>query len=80
MPDGLTLMAADSGGHGGGCRLLCTRRATSGALKVTQSNKRMHATRDTRALIYNRGAGGRVMRGVRLLSYVGCDELRARVS
>jgi hypothetical protein len=32
-----------------------------------QSNKRMHATRDTTDVITNRGLGGRVMRGVMLL-------------
>jgi hypothetical protein len=34
---------------------------------MTQSNKRMHATRDTRDVIKRNLAGGRVMRGVRLL-------------
>jgi hypothetical protein len=33
-------------------------------LKMTQSNKRMHATRDTSHVIISRGLGGRVMRGV----------------
>ena len=34
---------------------------------LSRSNKRMHATRDTTAFIKFNGAGGRVMRGVRLL-------------
>jgi hypothetical protein len=34
------------------------------ALKMTQSNKRMHATRDTSVVIKRNLAGGRVMRSV----------------
>jgi hypothetical protein len=34
---------------------------------MTQSNKRMHATRDTLLVIERKRAGGRVMRGVRPL-------------
>ncbi|MDQ3820024.1 MAG: hypothetical protein M3362_20435 [Acidobacteriota bacterium] len=62
---GLATERAGGAWHGAGGMSHFTKRAAGGALKVTQSNKRMHATRDTRALIYNRGAGGRVMRGVR---------------
>jgi hypothetical protein len=32
---------------------------------MTQSNKRMHATRDTPDVIFGKVEGGRVMRGVR---------------
>ena len=42
-------------------------RAAGRALKMTQSNKRMHATRDTLLVIERKRAGGRVMRGVRPL-------------
>jgi hypothetical protein len=40
-------------------------------LKMAQSNKRMHATRDTRHVIKLQLAGGRVMRGVRWLLLIG---------
>ena len=43
------------------------RRAAWRALKMTPSNKRMHATRDTSHVIVSSGLGGRVMRSVRLL-------------
>jgi hypothetical protein len=33
---------------------------------MTPSNKRMHATADTQAVIFGNGAGRRVMRSVRL--------------
>jgi hypothetical protein len=36
-------------------------------VRRAQSNKRMHATRDTRDVVERDLAGGRVMRGVRLL-------------
>ena len=49
---------------GGSSRMV---RAAWRALKVTPSNKRMHATRDTNAFMLCRGVGGRVMRGVRSL-------------
>ncbi len=38
---------------------------------MTQSNKRMHATRDTPDVIFGWVVGGRVMRGVRLLRRFG---------
>ena len=44
---GLTSLEASGGGHGAGCRSPFTERAAWRALKMTQSNKRMHATRDT---------------------------------
>ena len=44
--------------------------AAGGGLKVTQSNKRMHANRDTTDVINPQLGGGRVMRGVMRLRYV----------
>jgi hypothetical protein len=41
------LEASGLRGHGGGWRLWPPRRVAGGALKMTQSNKRMHATRGT---------------------------------
>jgi hypothetical protein len=47
--DGLTSWEAGGGRHGGARVSSSTGRATGRALKVTPSNKRMHATRDTNA-------------------------------
>jgi hypothetical protein len=38
---------------------------------VRRSNMRMHPTRDTNLLMYNRGAGGRVMRALDRLNAAG---------
>jgi hypothetical protein len=56
--DGLTSWVVAAGRHGGAPVLLVTARAAWRALKVTPSNKRMHATRDT-LLVMLRGRCGR---------------------
>jgi hypothetical protein len=62
---GLTSEGAGGGGHGAGQGLPQAERVARGGLKMTQSNKRMHATRDTWDVIKRDLVGGRVMRGVR---------------
>jgi hypothetical protein len=47
MMDGLVSGQAGGGRHEAGCKSPFREPAAGGALKVTQSNKRMHATRDT---------------------------------
>jgi hypothetical protein len=68
MMNGLTSGPAGGARHDAGCMSPLTERAAGVALKMTPSNKRMHATRDTRDFIGSKGAGGRVMRGVRWLA------------
>jgi hypothetical protein len=67
MMCGLTLEGAGGGGHGAGRRVPHAERVARGGLKMTPSNKRMHATRDTSHVIKRKLAGGRVMRSVMLL-------------
>jgi hypothetical protein len=61
---GLTPRRAGDVWHGASRGSSLTGRAMGVALKVTPSNKRMHATRDTSDVINRNLAGGRVMRGV----------------
>jgi hypothetical protein len=67
MMEGLTSGQAGGARQEAGWMSPLTGRAARRALKVTQSNKRMHATRDTKDVIERNLVGGRVMRGVRLL-------------
>jgi hypothetical protein len=67
---GLTAEQAGGGRHGAARVPSSRARAAWRALKVTQSNKRMHATADTPAVISSRGLGRRVMPGVMLLCAV----------
>jgi hypothetical protein len=65
--DGMASAPAGGARHEAGWMSPVTGRGAWRALKVAQSNKRMHATRDTRHVIKLQLAGGRVMRGVRCL-------------
>jgi hypothetical protein len=49
---GLTSEVAGGGGHGAGRRVPPRERVARGGLKMTQSNKRMHATADTQDFIF----------------------------
>jgi hypothetical protein len=62
---GLTSEEVSGGWHGVARWWSGTERAAWWALKMTPSNKRMHATRDTTDVIERNLAGGRVMRSVR---------------
>ena len=55
--DGLASGQAGGVGHGVGCMSPFRERAAWRALKVTQSNKRMHATADTRDFMLRERCG-----------------------
>ena len=52
MMSGLTSVEAGGGRRGGGRGRVRARRVAGGGLKVTPSNKRMHATRDTHDFMF----------------------------
>src|SRR5215211_2474553 len=54
---GLTSEVAGGGGRGAGRRVPHAERVARGGLKMTQSNKRMHATADTEAVIVQQRCG-----------------------
>jgi hypothetical protein len=54
---GLTSQPAGSGGHGAASGSSLGAGALGRALKVTPSNKRMHATRDTNTFMYQQRCG-----------------------
>ena len=62
---GMSSQMVGGGGHGAGRGSSQGRGMVGDGLKMTPSNKRMHATRDTHHVITSKGVGGRVMRGVR---------------
>jgi hypothetical protein len=67
MMDGIASGQTGGGRHSGARVSAGAARAAWRALKVTPSNKRMHATADTRDVIFGQLVGRRVMRGVRHL-------------
>jgi hypothetical protein len=54
---GLISEVAGGGGHGAGRRVPQGCPAAEDGLKMTQSNKRMHATADTTALMLRQSCG-----------------------
>jgi hypothetical protein len=54
---GLTSEGAGGGGHGAGRRVPDAERVARGGLKMTPSNKRMHATADTLPVMLRQRCG-----------------------